>query len=50
MLNTFRDVDMSRSHFAWQTRQPIVRKSTIDEVAQSSNLIRNNTQYGTRNV
>lgn len=50
MLNTFREVDMSRSHFAWQTRQPIVRKSVVEEMSQNSNLIRNNTQYGTRNV
>jgi len=50
MLNTFRDVDMSRSHFAWRTRQPITRKSTIEESAQTSALIKNNTQYGTRNV
>ncbi|CAI6352271.1 unnamed protein product [Macrosiphum euphorbiae] len=50
MLNTFRDVDMSRSHFAWRTRQPITRKSTIEEHAQTSALIKNNTQYGTRNV
>lgn len=50
MLNTFREVDMSRSHFAWQSRQPIVRKSAVEEMAQNSNLIRNNVQYGTRNV
>lgn len=50
MLNTFRDLDMSRSHFAWRTRQPIIRKSTVEEIAQSSSLIKSNTQYGTRNV
>lgn len=50
MLNTFRDVDMSRSHFAWRTRQPIMRKSTVEEIAQTSSLIKNNMQYGTRNV
>jgi len=50
MLNTFRDLDMSRSHFAWRNRQPIIRKSTVEEIAQSSSLIRNNAQYGTRNV
>lgn len=50
MLNTFRDVDMSRSHFAWRSRQPIIRKSTIEENTQTSSLIKSNTQYGTRNV
>lgn len=50
MLNTFRDVDMSRSHFAWRSRQSITRKTTVEEIAQTSSLIGNNTQYGTRNV
>lgn len=49
MLNTFRDVDMSRSHFAWRSRQPIIRKSIVEDNTQTS-LIKNNTQYGTRNV
>ncbi|XP_025424700.1 magnesium transporter NIPA2 [Sipha flava] len=50
MLNTFRDVDMSRSNFAWRTRQPILRKTTIEEIAQTSSLIKNNAQYGSRDV
>lgn len=50
MLNTFRDVDMSRSNFAWRTRQPIIRKPTIEEIAQTSSLIKNNIQYGSRNI
>ncbi|VVC34269.1 Hypothetical protein CINCED_3A023849 [Cinara cedri] len=50
MLNTFRDVDMSRSHFAWRSRQPVVRKTTFEKITQTSSLMENNAQYGTRNV
>ncbi|XP_050425513.1 magnesium transporter NIPA2 [Adelges cooleyi] len=50
MLNSFRDVDMSRSQFGWRIRQPIMRKATVEEIAQTSSLIKNNTQYGTRHV
>ncbi|XP_050520979.1 magnesium transporter NIPA2 isoform X2 [Daktulosphaira vitifoliae] len=48
MLNSFRDVDMSHSQLGWRVRQPIIRKITIEEIAQTSSLMKNNPQYGTR--